>query len=75
MQKYENFCKALQNLEEIIIDNERCPETAREFLGYELERDNNDNFKEGFPDKDNHSIDTVRYALERDMKKGGVSVW
>lgn len=65
----------LQNLEEIIIDNERCPETAREFLGYELERDNNDNFKEGFPDKDNHSIDTVRYALERDMKKGGVSVW
>ena len=63
----------LQNLEEIIIDNERCPNTAREFLEYELEKDNNGNWKEGFPDKNNHSIDMTRYAMENDMKKGGVT--
>lgn len=65
----------LQNLEEIIIDSSRCPNTAREFLHYELEKDNNDNFKDGFPDRDNHTIDAVRYSLENDMKKGGVTVW
>lgn len=64
----------LQNLEAIVIDNKRCPNTAREFLEYELEKDNNDNWKDGFPDKNNHSIDMVRYALENDMKKPGVSV-
>jgi phage terminase large subunit len=55
--------KFLQDLEEIIIDDVRCPETAREFLTYELEKDANGNFKAGFPDKNNHSIDAVRYAL------------
>lgn len=64
----------LQNLEEIIIDNTRCPETAREFLEYELEKDNNGNWKDGFPDKNNHSIDMTRYAMEGDMKHSGVSV-
>lgn len=65
----------LQNLEEIIIDMTRCPNAAREFREYELEKDSNDNFKEGFPDKNNHTIDAIRYANEKDMKKGGVSVW
>jgi phage terminase large subunit len=55
--------KFLQDLEEIIIDDVRCPNTAREFLTYELEKDVNGNFKAGFPDKNNHSIDMVRYAL------------
>jgi len=55
--------KFLQDLEAIIIDDERCPETAREFLSYELEKDVNGNFKADFPDKNNHSIDAVRYAL------------
>lgn len=64
----------LQNLEEIIIDRNRCPETAKEFLEYELEKDNNGNWKDGFPDKNNHSIDTVRYAMESDMKRSGVSI-
>jgi len=40
----------------------------REFLNYELEKDANGNFKAEFPDKDNHTIDAVRYALEDDMK-------
>lgn len=54
----------LQNLNEIIIDPARCPNAHREFMQYELIPDNNGGFREGFPDKDNHSIDAVRYALE-----------
>ena len=64
--------KWLQDLEEIVIDPVRCPETAREFSGYELERDREGNFKAGYPDKDNHHIDAVRYACEDDMKRPGV---
>lgn len=60
-----------EELEEIIIDAERCPNTWREFFGYELDRDANGNFKAGYPDKDNHSIDAVRYALRNDMRHGG----
>ena len=64
--------KWLQDLEEIVIDPVRCPETAREFSGYELERDREGIFKAGYPDKDNHHIDAVRYACEDDMKRPGV---
>lgn len=60
--------KFLQDLEQIIIDDKRCPETAREFLNYELEKDANGNFKAGYPDKNNHSIDMVRYALSDDVR-------
>lgn len=58
-----------EELEEIIIDPERCPNTWREFYGYELDRDANGNLKADYPDRDNHSIDAVRYALEDDMRK------
>lgn len=61
--------KFLQSLEEIIIDNKRCPETAREFYNYELEPDGNDSFMDGYPDKDNHTIDAVRYALEDEISR------
>jgi phage terminase large subunit len=54
----------LQDLDEIIIDPHRCPNAAREFTGYEYDRDRHGNFKAQFPDKDNHTIDAVRYALE-----------
>ena len=60
--------KWLQDLEEIVIDPKRCPNTAREFLEYELEKDANGNFKGCFPDKNNHSIDAVRYSREFDMR-------
>jgi phage terminase large subunit len=55
--------KFLQDLEAIIIDDQRCPETAREFLTYELDKDAHGNFKAGYPDKNNHSIDAVRYGM------------
>lgn len=51
-------------INEIIIDPRRCPNAAREFTSYELDRDKNGNFKSSYPDRDNHTIDAVRYALE-----------
>jgi phage terminase large subunit len=61
--------KFLQSLEAIIIDDTRCPETAREFLTYELDKDANGNFKASFPDRNNHAIDAVRYALNDEALK------
>ena len=61
--------KFLQSLDEIIIDGKRCPKTAEEFYNYELEPDGNDGFKDGYPDKNNHTIDAVRYALEDEISR------
>jgi PBSX family phage terminase large subunit len=61
--------KFLQDLEAIIIDDTRCPETAREFLNYEYEKDAQGNWKAGYPDKDNHAIDAARYALNYEVMK------
>lgn len=52
-------------LEEIVIDPDRCPNAAREFTQYELEKDRMGNFKSTYPDRNNHTIDATRYALER----------
>lgn len=60
--------KWLQDLEEIIIDPERCPNAAIEFAQYEYERDKNGNFKSKYPDVNNHAIDAVRYSLMQDMR-------
>ena len=54
-------------INEIIIDQKRCPNAAREFTSYELDRDKNGNFKGSYPDRDNHTIDAVRYAMEDEM--------
>lgn len=51
-------------IEHIYIDPVRCPNTYREFTTYELDRDRYGNFKGEYPDRDNHTIDAVRYALE-----------
>lgn len=56
-----------KELEEIIIDPNRCPNTWREFYGYELEYDQHGNLKARYPDRDNHSIDATRYSLEDEM--------
>lgn len=65
--------KFLQDLEEIVIDDTRCPNTAREFSLYEYERDKYGNFKAKYPDENNHTIDMCRYALEDDMRANKVS--
>lgn len=56
--------KFLQQLEKIVIDPVRCPNTAREFNGYEYEKDKYGNFVSKYPDINNHSIDCARYAIE-----------
>ena len=53
----------------IVIDARRTPEAFREFSRYEFERDREGNFVSGYPDRDNHLIDAVRYALERVMRQ------
>jgi len=58
----------LQGLDEIVIDEKRCPNAAKEFIRYELDRDARGEFKAGYPDRDNHCIDAVRYACEDDMR-------
>jgi len=49
---------------EIIADPRRCPNTAREFNNYEYAVDANGLASDSYPDKNNHTIDAVRYALE-----------
>jgi phage terminase large subunit len=62
-----------EELEEIIIDDERCPNTAREFITYELEKDSNGEWKADYPDKDNHTIDMIRYAIEDEIRSKSIS--
>lgn len=63
--------KWLQSRIKIVIDPIRCPHTAKEFSTYEYDRTPDDEIISGYPDRDNHSIDSVRYALERVWKRRG----
>jgi len=63
--------KWLQSLAKIVIDSKRCPYTADEFIKYEYERNKDDEIITGYPDKDNHHIDAVRYALEEIWSRRG----
>lgn len=67
----DNGIKFLQDLDKIIIDPVRCPNSAREFNDYEIEMDRDGNLRGEFPDRNNHTIDAVRYAIENEilMKK------
>ena len=63
--------KWLQGLRHIYIDKRKCPNTWREFTTYEYEKDKDGNFISAYPDMDNHSIDAVRYAMEKYYKRRG----
>lgn len=63
--------KWLQGLRHIYIDKRRCPETYKEFVDYEFEQDKDGNFISAYPDENNHSIDAVRYALQKWANKKG----
>lgn len=54
--------KWLQGLRHIYIDKRRCPNTYREFMTYEYERNRLGQYISAYPDKDNHAIDAVRYG-------------
>lgn len=53
----------LQNLNAVYISPIRTPEAYKEFTRYEYIVDKEDNVTSELPDKNNHFIDAVRYAL------------
>ena len=61
----------LDDLEAIVIDNKRTPNTAKEFENIDYQTDKDGNVIPKLEDKDNHSVDSTRYALELDMKTHG----
>lgn len=60
----ESGVRWLQELGAIEIDPGVCPNAAREFSGYEYRTDSNGNPIAELPDRDNHLIDALRYAVE-----------
>ena len=63
--------KWLQGLNHIYIDRRECPKTYKEFTHYEYAQDKEGNWISDYPDENNHSIDAVRYGLERYCNKRG----
>lgn len=63
--------KWLQSLNKIVIDNVRTPNCATEFLDYEYERNKEGEVITGYPDKNNHCIDSVSYAMEEVWRRRG----
>ena len=70
----EYSMKWLQQLTKIVIDPVRCPDTKKEFSSYEYERDKDGELISGYPDKNNHHIDAVRYGTELIWRKPGQPV-
>lgn len=63
--------KWLSSLAKIIIDPKRCPTSAEEFSTYEYQQDKDGNYISGYVDKDNHCIDSVRYAMNPIWRRKG----
>lgn len=59
--------KWLDDLDAIVIDYKRTPNIAKEFENIDYATDKNGDPLARLQDKDNHSIDSTRYALENDM--------
>lgn len=59
----------LQNRAHIYIDKRRCPNTYKEFVAYEYDRNKDGQFISAYPDANNHSIDAVRYGLSEIMNR------
>ena len=75
----EHGIRWLKELEEIVIDPKECPHAAREFSTYEYAREKGGGIIPECPDRNNHTIDAVRYALEPmislrvvKLKQGGI---
>ena len=60
--------KWLDELNEIVIDYERTPKSAKEFEDIDYAVDKNGEQIPRLVDKDNHSIDSTRYSLELDIR-------
>jgi PBSX family phage terminase large subunit len=70
----ESGIKWLADLEQIIIDPVSCPLASMEFVNYALEINRSGDVVSKYPDKNNHSIDSVRYGLENEMVLARASV-
>ena len=57
----------------IIIDPKRTPNAWREFSSYEYEVSKDGEILSDLPDRDNHTIDSLAYALDRIIYRRGVS--
>ncbi|MER2061397.1 MAG: PBSX family phage terminase large subunit [Aerococcus urinaeequi] len=64
--------KWLDDLNEIVIDPARTPNTAREFESIDYATDADGNPKTKLSEVDNHTIDSARYAFEDDMKGASI---
>ena len=67
----EYSMKWLSGLAKIVIDPKRCPKSAEEFSTYEHPQDKDGNYITGYVDKDNHCIDSVRYATSPIWRRKG----
>ena len=55
----------------LVFDPKRTPNAMKEFVEYEHDRTKDGQFIGGFPDRNNHTIDATRYALERIWNRVG----
>lgn len=69
----EYSIKFLQGLKSIVIDNQRCPHTAEEFLHYEYEQTKDGEYISSFPDREDHAIAAVRYATNLIWRRRGTA--
>lgn len=56
----------------IVVDRRRTPNAANELSNYEYERNKDGEIISGYPDKNNHAIDAIRYAVEPAYRRYGV---
>ena len=63
--------KWMQGLTQIVIDSERAPEHAEEFINYEYLQDKDGNYISEYPDKNNHFIDCQRYRTNLIWRRRG----
>lgn len=61
----------LETRAKIIVDPTRCPFLAEEMLNYEFEQTKDGMYISEYPDKNNHGIDALRYALNNVWRKRG----
>lgn len=64
----------LDDLDFICIDPKRTPNLAREFENIDYQVDKDGNPKPRLEDKDNHTIDSTRYAFSDDMRNKKVTI-
>jgi PBSX family phage terminase large subunit len=59
----------------IVIDPKRTPESYKEFVNYTYKQDKDGNFLSVLPDANNHSIDSLAYALNEMIytRRGGTA--